>query len=73
MWDESSHSPISNSRALNINSDEIGISNTSVEDTVTADIPRPDISNDYDTDEIVDEGGLLYELLNKVNIKETKE
>lgn len=58
LWDD---------RALNINSDEIGISNTSVEDTVTADIPRPDISNDYDTDEIVDEGGLLYELLNKVN------
>ena len=36
LWDESSHSPISNSRVLNINSDEIGISNTSVEDTVTA-------------------------------------
>jgi hypothetical protein len=67
LWNEPSNSTIVNTRALNINSDEIGISDTSVEDTVTADIPRPDIYNDYDTDEIVDDGGLLYELLNKVN------
>ena len=67
LWDESSHSPISNSRALNINSDEIGISNTSVEDTVTAYHKTSNSVNDDDTDEIVDDGGLLYELLNKVN------
>ena len=67
LWHESSHSPISNSRALNINSDEIGISNTSVEDTVTAYHETSNSFNDYDTDEIVDDGGLLYELLNKVN------
>ena len=60
LWDEPS-------QALNINSDEIGISNTSVEDTVTAYHETSNSFNDYDTDEIVDDGGLLYELLNKVN------
>ena len=67
LWNEPSSSPISNSRVLNINSDEIGISNTSVEDTVTAYHETSNSFNDYDTDEIVDDGGLLYELLNKVN------
>ena len=60
LWDEPS-------QALNINSDEIGISNTSVEDTVTAYHETSDRSIDNNTDEIVDDSGLLYELLNKVN------
>ena len=67
LWNEPSHSPISNSRVLNINSDEIGISNTSVEDIVTAYHETSNSFNDDDTDEIVDDGDLLYELLNKVN------
>jgi len=67
LWNEPSNSTIVNTRTLNINSDEIGISNTSVEDTVTAYHETSNSFNDYDTDEIVDDGGLLYELLNKVN------
>src|SRR5574344_2112295 len=67
LWNEPSNSTIVNTRALNINADEIGISNTSVEDTVTTYIETSDSLIDYDTDEIVDDGGLLYELLNKVN------
>ena len=69
LWNEPSNSTIVNNRTLNINSDEIGISNTSVEDTVTAYHVTSNSfdDDDDDTDEIVDDGGLLYELLNKVN------
>ena len=67
LWNEPSNSTIVNTRTLNINSDEIGISNTSVEDTVTAYHETSNSFNDNYTDEIVDDSGLLYELLNKVN------